>query len=231
MGGDEGWHARAWGLKVPERLRARWGSLGNTQLVAQAELWPVAVSMVLWRTLLAGKYLVIYLDNQGAKQGLIKGFSPSWHSVELIALTSLAVLELGITPWYTRVPTTSNPADDASRLRVAAALAQVEEAAGTVQRALRHHAVALPTVASEMRRMAAAVALHARHSAVAQAVANAAAEVGRVQAAYQRTAQWDKDAVEHALRSVRESLEPVVHFHAHSLLQALQGDPAIANAV
>ena len=106
------------GAVVPECLVDLWseGRAGG-QVIGQAELAPVAVAARLWQSALAGRNVLIFIDNDSAREALIRGYSPAWPSAELIATTWLALAQCRCRPWFARVPGPSNIADGPSRLQ------------------------------------------------------------------------------------------------------------------
>ena len=58
---------------------------------------------------------MIYIDNEGAKFSLIRGYSDSRSITAICALTAVALDRHVILPWYSRVPSCSNLADFPSR--------------------------------------------------------------------------------------------------------------------
>ena len=93
-----------------------WRSSGKWQVIGQAELLPVLLAAVVWADILRNRYVVFWLDQDAARQGLTKGYSPSEHSAVLIDLASQHLSALQVFPWFARVPSASNPADAPSRL-------------------------------------------------------------------------------------------------------------------
>ena len=105
------------GTIVPEELATRWRE-GRAcgQVIGQAELAPVAVAARLWASAVSGRNVVVFIDNDSAREALIRGYSPSLPSAELIATTWLALAACHCRPWFARVPGPSNSADGPSRL-------------------------------------------------------------------------------------------------------------------
>ena len=95
----------------------RWRAGRSWQVVAQAELAPVFLAAVVWAERLRGKHLIVWIDQNAARQGLVKGYSPSEMSAELIDHALEALAQLGVYVWFTRVPTEANIADFPSRLQ------------------------------------------------------------------------------------------------------------------
>lgn len=100
----------------PAVLRAWRQDGGKVQVIGQAELLPAALSRLLWRERFRHRRLIVFIDNDSARQALIRGWSPSLSSQAIISklLRSECVDQVWI--WYARVPTHSNPADAPSRL-------------------------------------------------------------------------------------------------------------------
>ena len=121
----------AFGGEVPEAVVERWRAGRSWQVVAQAELAPVFLAAMVWAERLRGKHLIVWIDQNAARQGLVKGYSPSEMSAELIDHALEALSQLGVYVWFTRVPTEANVADFPSRLQ----WDRLEEVApGTVRR-------------------------------------------------------------------------------------------------
>jgi len=94
----------------------RWCAGGKKQPVGQAEIWPVLAAKRTWRNLLAHARVLWFLDNESAREALVKSYSPVDASREILWMVAK---EEAVTPtlsWFARVPTLSNPADDPSRL-------------------------------------------------------------------------------------------------------------------
>ena len=88
------------------------------QIITQVELYPVLVARLLWSDLFLGARVWIFIDNDAARQSLIKGWSDSPSSNELLNRVALHEATHPYHVWYARVPSWSNPADAASRLRL-----------------------------------------------------------------------------------------------------------------
>ena len=66
--------------------------------------------------LLRGRRVIVFIDNEAARIGLVRCYSPSLPSLRLIAQAVSLDLVLGCQCWYARVPTKANLADLPSRL-------------------------------------------------------------------------------------------------------------------
>ena len=60
--------------------------------------------------------VLFFADNEAARLGLVRGYSPSLPSLRLIMSCLSFVLEHELSSWYVRVPTCTNVAHGSSRL-------------------------------------------------------------------------------------------------------------------
>ena len=109
---------RAWmfGGHVPPELLAVWTAAGSKQVIGQAEIFPVLLARKFLQGKCKHRRILIFVDNDSARQALSKGRSPVPASNAMIQyILSLEMKEPALV-WYSRVPTHSNPADAPSRL-------------------------------------------------------------------------------------------------------------------
>ena len=85
------------------------------QVICQAELAVVPVAIETWHATLAQREVFFFVDNDPAKDALVNGISRSMVSSELVKACRLRCAALGVAPWFDRVPSPSNIADDPSR--------------------------------------------------------------------------------------------------------------------
>ena len=105
------------GFLAPQELVEHWRTACSKKTVInQAELWPALVARTTWPHLLRGKRLLHFIDNDGARDALIRGYSPVAESNMMVGATWLADTALGTFVWYTRVPSEANLSDGPSRL-------------------------------------------------------------------------------------------------------------------
>ena len=88
----------------------------QAQVIGQAELAPTLIASRVWSSRLKGRFVVWWLDQDAARQALVKGYSPVWESATIVDEVALKLSWINCNSWYARVPTASNPADAASRL-------------------------------------------------------------------------------------------------------------------
>ena len=84
--------------------------------IYELELLPVLVSYICWRKHLANCQTVFYLDNDAARAGLTKALGATQQAEAVVHHVVSLESEICNKPWYGRVPTASNIADDPSRL-------------------------------------------------------------------------------------------------------------------
>ena len=84
--------------------------------IYELELLPVLISFFCWRKHLANSQTVFYLDNDAARAGLTKALGATQLAEAIVHHVTSIESEICNKPWYGRVPTASNIADDPSRL-------------------------------------------------------------------------------------------------------------------
>ena len=100
---------------VPKELHDHWQRGGSKQLIALMELWPVAMAFQTYGKQFKNRRCLCFIDNNAVRDGLIKGSSPLCDMFSLLSVISLDIAEFFLSPWFTRIPSKSNPADDPSR--------------------------------------------------------------------------------------------------------------------
>ena len=84
--------------------------------IYELEILPQLVSLLCWGHLVAQSQCVFYGDNDAARSSLIAGRAATLVASELVEVFVEKEMGLQIKPWFARVPTSSNIADDPSRL-------------------------------------------------------------------------------------------------------------------
>ena len=100
------------GDHVPKKFVEAWKRSGKRQVIAQAK--------DAWRDELSGRSILWFLDNDAARCALIRNFSPVLDNFLLLQLNARLDVLLQCRQWYSRVPSKSNPSDDASGLEFGA---------------------------------------------------------------------------------------------------------------
>ena len=75
----------------------------------------VVLALRIWSADLAGKHLISFIDNEGSKFSLVKGYSESPSITFLCGLADATFDDNRIMAWFSRVPSSSNIADAPSR--------------------------------------------------------------------------------------------------------------------
>lgn len=108
--------ANMWGRPVDDRLIDVWQKGGNVQVIGQAELLPVVMVRAHHLEDFRHRRVIFFVDNDSARQTLIRGYSQATASKSMLRLFVDLELKCQCWTWFTRVPSKSNPSDDASRL-------------------------------------------------------------------------------------------------------------------
>ena len=108
------------GDHVPGNFVEMWQRAGKKQVTAQAEIFPVLIAKETWQSEISGRSVLWFLDNDSARLALIRCFSPVLDNFCLVQLNARLDSKLHARHWYSRVPSKSNPSDDASRLEFSA---------------------------------------------------------------------------------------------------------------
>jgi len=68
------------GFVVPEQVANSWKTKnGQSQVIGQAELFPVLVARWTWQEDIAGKRVIYFVDNESARLALVKCYSPVYR--------------------------------------------------------------------------------------------------------------------------------------------------------
>ena len=105
------------GALVDMSIVAYWSGGGEKEMmIHQAELFPVFLSRTTWSSRLWRRRNLTFVDNDGARDCLIKGYSAVEPSGHILGAVGIAENRLESDSWYTRVPSEGNIADGPSRL-------------------------------------------------------------------------------------------------------------------
>jgi len=106
------------GQEIGEDLLRLISADGNKkQVVGQSELIPCHAAQTIWKDRLKSRRVVLYIDNEAARYGLIKGTSPTRDSAWLINEYWTTEAKNETSSWIERVPSASNCSDGPSRGR------------------------------------------------------------------------------------------------------------------
>lgn len=85
--------------------------------IGELETIAVAVAIKLWIESIVSKHLVSFVDNEGSKYSLVKGYSKSSKVTSICDYIHNLLDSYVVVPWFTRVPSPSNISDAPSRFR------------------------------------------------------------------------------------------------------------------
>jgi hypothetical protein len=106
------------GGRLPIRLIKEWRLDGRLQTIGQAEILPILLARLALPQLFFQRRVFHFVDNDSARQAMVKGYSRSVASQSMIALMIAAECQQQTWSWYMRIPSESNPGDGPSRLRL-----------------------------------------------------------------------------------------------------------------
>ena len=101
--------------EIPADIVGHWQSVGQDQIISQAELAVVVIVRRMFQTRLAGRRVIYFIDNEAARHAILKGTSGKDSMQRLTAAFHAADLHLPSIAWVERVPSDSNRADAPSR--------------------------------------------------------------------------------------------------------------------
>ena len=104
--------------RVPDEIRklwSRWGTLDDIRDIYQIEAVGPLLVLFNWGHLFRDHLWIHFIDNEGALASLAKGSSSVLSGEIIVGFTHELAASLGITGWYDRVDTHSNPVDKLSR--------------------------------------------------------------------------------------------------------------------
>eukprot|EP00435_Cladocopium_sp_Y103_P073783 s444_g45.t1 len=91
------------------------GSSQKKTIIFEAELLALILAFALWKDALQTKSIICFVDNNSARDVAISGCGRNTVAKALIEFLLKLEMATSTTPWYGRVPTPSNVADDPSR--------------------------------------------------------------------------------------------------------------------
>ena len=74
------------------------------------------MSRLIWSKRLAGRNVIYFVDHESARLALIKMYLPVLPTLDILMQITAWDFKHQSHPWYSRVPTYSNIADDPSRM-------------------------------------------------------------------------------------------------------------------
>ena len=106
---------RFFGCSVPDKLKTQWfGEMKH--IIGPVEAYAVLVARKVWHQFVVGNRCIYFIDNFGAMDAFIKGSSTSRDFREILLGFERQECNGLHWPWFSRVPSPSNCADDPSRI-------------------------------------------------------------------------------------------------------------------
>ena len=97
---------------VDDKIVRGWLAEGNKQrAIHQAEVYPALIALELWAERLRGRRVLLFVDNDAAKECLIKGTTRPKSSPKLVSDFWCRAAEYELYIWVERVASAANPAD------------------------------------------------------------------------------------------------------------------------
>ena len=113
---DGGVGREAFGGLVSDSIIKQWIKDGpGKKVIHQAEVYPVLLCALAWGRQLAGRRILVFVDNDAARTAVIKGDTRSLASARITHQFWERAATHEWYPWIDRVPSKSNPADGPSR--------------------------------------------------------------------------------------------------------------------
>ena len=102
-------------VELSAEQRNALGAGSKRTIIFEAELLAMVLAFSVWKSIIGSSSIICFVDNNSARDVAISGCGR--NSVANVLVEFLLKLEMAtnVTPWYTRVPTPSNIADDPSR--------------------------------------------------------------------------------------------------------------------
>ena len=102
-------------VQLTEQQRFDLGANVKKTIIFEAELLALVLAFSVWRRYLPASELVCFVDNNSARDVAISGSGRNMVASSLVEFMLKLEMALNVTPWYARVPTASNVADEPSR--------------------------------------------------------------------------------------------------------------------
>ena len=84
--------------------------------IYELEIFPLYLAAKIWASFLKGRQVVFFLDNSAAQSAYIRAVAATELGTSIIKAYADLEMHLAFFPWFGRVPSSSNIADDPSRL-------------------------------------------------------------------------------------------------------------------
>ena len=106
---------RFFGEVLPDSITSRWSEGIREQLVYEAEVLPYSVALSLWQDYIRDSCLFVYIYNEASRFSWIAGTADRSLVQKMIHRALCLEADISTYPYFNRVPSHSNLADDPSR--------------------------------------------------------------------------------------------------------------------
>ena len=93
------------------------GAKSKKSIIFEAEMLAMVLAIKVWQPYIGHKPVLVFIDNNSTRDVAISGKARGKVAASLIEFLLHLEDEASIWPWYSRVPSESNPADLPSRKR------------------------------------------------------------------------------------------------------------------
>ena len=104
------------GLALPDSVLEPWAVDDKRQLVTEAELSAVYISLHTWAHSIPHHRVFVFIDSEPALFSLIRGTSNTQSCAHIVRECHRIIEKYNLFVWFIRIPSKSNPADGPSRL-------------------------------------------------------------------------------------------------------------------
>ena len=101
---------------LSESQKSFLGEKASSQIIFPAEMLALVIAMEVWSEDLRGSPTIFFVDNNGVRDAAISGNVKSSVARRMLETLLQKEYELSLVPWYARVPSPANPADEPSRV-------------------------------------------------------------------------------------------------------------------
>ena len=99
------------GHVISQSLVNSWGTPDKTQYIFEAEVLPYTLCLLVWKELLRGCAVFVFIDNEAARAAWISASAHSAVARQFIHHGAVMEADLDVRPFFARVPTHSNFGD------------------------------------------------------------------------------------------------------------------------
>ena len=102
-------------IELSVEQRQALGAEFKKTIIFEAELLAMVLAFSVWKSVIGSSSIICFVDNNSARDVAISGCGRNCVASVLVEFLLKLEMATNVTPWYTRVPTPSNIADDPSR--------------------------------------------------------------------------------------------------------------------